>query len=275
MMAKQVETLIQQPDAPNLYWALATLPHPLIDFRPGYEGEFASVYLSYPELRDLKDKSYSPDQWKQLLQKTNASFAKWFGAEFTKWFGSESSRLFLGGVPSMLEGYPRAKRFLIAQGRTAAEVDVMPVPQVILLYTMQTYDDIRDEHFKWLSLPYAEARAGLVQAEKQLKDSVASGREIIPIAGMLLPALRSCKDAETRMSQQIAALEVLSAMRLYAATHEGKLPETLNDVTEVPIPLDPFRGEPFVYVRNDDTARLESPFPTSNPLRYEIQLNSK
>jgi hypothetical protein len=267
-MAKQVETLIQQPDAPNLYWALASLPRPLIDFRQGYEGEFASVYLSYPDLRDLKDKKYPAEQWKQLLQKTITGFAKVFGT-------GEGSRFFLGCLPSMLQGYPRAKRFLIDQGLPAAEVEAMPVPQVILLYTMQTYDEIRDETFKWLSLPYPDARAGIAQAEKQLKASVGSGREIIPLAGMLLPALRSCKDAETRMSQQIAALEVLSALRLYAAAHDGKLPESLKDITEVPVPLDPFRGEPFVYVRNGDTARLESPFPTSVPLRYEIQLATK
>ena len=265
MMSKQVETLIQQPDAPNLYWALASLPRPLIDFRLGYDGELAEIYLSYPELRDLKSKDYPPEQWRGLLQKTIASLAKMFG-------NGESSKLILGGVPSMLEGYPRAKRFLIDQGRTAAEVEAMPVPKVILLYTMQTYDDLRDETFKWLALPYPEARAGMAQAESNLKESVADGREIIPIAGMLLPAVGRCKDAETRMSQQIAALEVLEALRLYAADHDGKLPESLKDVAEVPVPLDPYRGEPFVYVRNGDSARLESPFPTSNPLRYEIQL---
>jgi hypothetical protein len=268
MMSKQVETLIQQPDAPNLYWALATLPKPLIDFRPGYDGEFAEIYLSYPELRDLNGKTYSASQWRQLLHRLA-------GGLMAAGDLHAGSPVTLGAVPWMLEGYPRAKRFLIAQGRTAAEVDAMPVPQVILLYTMQTYDDLRDEHFKWFSLPYAEAHAGLAQAEKQLKRSVGDGREIIPLAAMLLPALQSCKDAEARMSQQIAALEVLSALRLYAAAHEGKLPESLKEISEVPVPLDPFRGEPFVYVRSGDTARLESPFPTNGPLKYEIQVTTK
>jgi hypothetical protein len=266
MMAKQVETLIEQPDAPNLYWALASLPRPLIDFRLGYEGEFAEIYLSYPELRDLNVKDYPPEQWRRLLQKTIASLAKMFG-------NGESSRLFLGGVPSMLEGYPRAKRFLSDQGHTAAEVEAMPVPKVILLYTMQTYEELRDETFKWLTLPYPEARAGMAQAERKLKESVADGREIIPIAGMLLPAVLACKEAETRMNRDLAALEVLEAIRLYAADHDGKLPDNLKDITEVPVPFDPFRGEPFIYIRTGDSARLESPFLRQLPLNYEIGLS--
>jgi hypothetical protein len=135
---------------------------------------------------------------------------------------------------------------------------------------MQTYDELRDETFKWLSLPYPEARAGMAQAESKLKESVADGREIIPIAGMLLPAVRSCKDAETRMNRDLAALEVLEAIRLYAADHDGKLPDNLKDITEVPVPLDPFGGEPFFYIRTGNSARLESPFHRQVPLNYEI-----
>jgi hypothetical protein len=50
------------------------------------------------------------------------------------------------------------------------------------------------------------------------------------------------------------------------------LPETLSDIKEVPVPLDPFLAEPFHYVRDGNTARLESPFPDITPLRYEIQI---
>src|SRR5947207_9899326 len=34
-------------------------------------------------------------------------------------------------VFTLLEGYPRAKRFLISRGRSAAEVEAMSVPQVV------------------------------------------------------------------------------------------------------------------------------------------------
>jgi hypothetical protein len=269
MMSNQVETLIQQPDAPNLYWALSSLPRPLIDFRPGYDAEFASIYLSYPELRDLEKKDYPPEQWRRLLQKTVADLTKFMRLEV---LSPQSDARSLLLVPSMLEGYPRAKRFLIAEGRPAAEVEAMSAAQVILIYTMQTYDELRDDTFKWFSLPYPEARQGMGRSEKKLKESIASGREIIPIATYFLPAVYNVKNAETRMTQKIAALDVLEALRLYAADHDGKLPESLKDITEVPIPLDPFRGEPFIYERHGNSAKLESPFPSIEPLHYEIQM---
>ena len=37
IMSKDVEDWVQQPGAPNLYWALTWLPRPLIDFRPAME----------------------------------------------------------------------------------------------------------------------------------------------------------------------------------------------------------------------------------------------
>ena len=38
MMSYQVQQFIQQPDAPNLYWALSTLPRPLVDMPAGRRG---------------------------------------------------------------------------------------------------------------------------------------------------------------------------------------------------------------------------------------------
>ena len=271
-MSKQIETFIQQPDAPNLYWALASLPRPVIDFRPGFDAEMAAIYLQFPDLRDLDKKSYTAEQWRQLLQQIDD---KMVDLMLSGILDAPLPRRphHVGLAASMLAGYPRAKRFLIARGHSPAEVEAMPVPQVILLYTMQNYDELRDDMFKWLAVPYAEARRGLEQVNRRIRDE--SCLEIIPLAGIFLPALQSCKQCEARTDRDLVALEVLEALRLYAADHDGRLPENLKDITEVPIPLDPLRGEPFLYQRQGDTAILESPSP-ANPnlrLRYEIQLN--
>ncbi len=276
MMSKQVETFIQQPDAPNLYWALASLPRPVVDFRPAFEGEMASVYLQFPDLRDLDKKSYTAEHWRQLLQQTDDKMVELTLSGVLDLPLQRQAR-HVGLAVSMLEGYPRAKRFLIARGRSPAEVEAMPVPQVILLYTMQNYEEDRDDMFKWLAVPYPEARRGLEQVDRKLRDR--SGREIFPLAQLFLPALRAVKECEARTDRNIAALEVLEAIRLYAADHDGRLPESLKDITEVPIRLDPLRGEPFLYQRQGNTAILESPSPEDpmwkNPnlrLHYEIQL---
>jgi hypothetical protein len=50
----------------------------------------------------------------------------------------------------------------------------------------------------------------------------------------------------------MAALRVVEALRHYAATHDGKLPDNLSRLSETPIANDPFTGKPFGYERADD-----------------------
>ena len=55
MMLLATQELIAQPDSPNMYWALSTLPSPLIDLRPGLEAEQYALYWTerkwlHPEL---------------------------------------------------------------------------------------------------------------------------------------------------------------------------------------------------------------------------------
>ena len=92
----------------------------------------------------------------------------------------EADALVMTGLS--LQGYPQAKQYLVEHGRSAAEVEAMPVAQVILLYTVHVYDELRDDQFKWLFLPYAEASKGMEQADRSLKEAIAARREIIPIA---------------------------------------------------------------------------------------------
>ncbi len=48
IMSHEAEQLIQQPDSPNLYWALSILPRPLVDFRPAGEVESNFLCLQFP-----------------------------------------------------------------------------------------------------------------------------------------------------------------------------------------------------------------------------------
>jgi hypothetical protein len=62
-----------------------------------------------------------------------------------------------------------------------------------------------------------------------------------------------------RHDRRIAGLRAVEALRLYAASHEGKLPEALSQVKEVPVPDDPATGKPFEYRRDGVAALLLSP----------------
>src|SRR5262249_26458559 len=67
--------LAERPDAPNLYWALATLPRPLIDPRRGYEFEQVVPELQFPDLADL-DRKRSPEEWDAALKRLREGVKK-------------------------------------------------------------------------------------------------------------------------------------------------------------------------------------------------------
>ena len=175
-----------------------------------------------------------------------------------------------------IQGYPGAKRYLIEQGRPAAEVEAMPVAQVILLYTVKMYDELSDQQFKWFFLPTSEAGDGMARAERQLSDGLTLKREIIPVASFLLPASLAAKEAETRSEWTITVLRVCEAMRLYAANHDGRWPDSLSDITEVPLPKNPYDGKSFLYQRDGNKAVLTGEKgPPNWHRRYELTLMPK
>src|SRR5262249_60512655 len=50
-----LERIVQHPQAPNLYWALADLPRPFIDLRPAIQGERLMFYCMFPGLTAVAD----------------------------------------------------------------------------------------------------------------------------------------------------------------------------------------------------------------------------
>jgi hypothetical protein len=275
MMSHQVQQLIQQPDAPNLYWALSTLPRPVVPMWVGAEAESNMLYLQFPELHDLDKKKLSPEGWRDLLAKIVHDFHDlWvdFGYYPAKSRDLDQAKVVL----ATLEGYPAAKRYLIERGRAAAEVEAMPVARVVLLYTVHVYNELSDAQFKWFFLPSAELGEGFARADRQFNEALAASREIIPIARFFLPAVQAAKEAETRTEWNLAVLRIFEAMRLYAANHDGRWPERLSDVTEVPIPKNPYDGGPFIYDREGNKAVLTAEKgPRNWHRRYEITLMPK
>ena len=71
-------------------------------------------------------------------------------------------------VADLLADVPRAKADLIAAGYSQKQLDTMPPAQIVLLHIVETYDQIRDDLFKWFHLPYLQAKEGLEAFERDL-----------------------------------------------------------------------------------------------------------
>jgi hypothetical protein len=68
-----------------------------------------------------------------------------------------------------------------------------------------------------------------------------------------------CLGAQARLDRRVAALRVVEAIRMYAATKGGALPESLDNITDVPVPLDPVTGKPFGYHLEGGRAQVSGP----------------
>jgi hypothetical protein len=81
-----------------------------------------------------------------------------------------------------------------------------------------------------------------------------------------------------RLDRDLAILQSVEAIRSYAASHQGQLPQTLAEITEVSVPKDPLSGQALRYARTGATAVLESPAPPGGEkreeLRYEIAIKN-
>src|SRR5262249_54041561 len=137
--------------------------------------------------------------------------------------------------------------------------------QVVILFTVERYEARRDEIFKWLTLPYWQARRGVARAEKDLSNATQEMADGLPVLGPALPALSSVSSARARIDRHVAMLRTIEAIRLYAASHDGNLPDQLADISEVPVPIDPMTGRNFEYKRTEDRAVLQALPPASSP----------
>ena len=250
-MFKQIGEFVAMPGAPNLYWALTELPVPWIDLRQSMSHEFDLMYWEIPELRDLDKEILSEAQATALVSTTFKKFT-----EAGLWDHTEFSVLPLAWV---MMHYVDAKTFLAEWGMDASRIEAMPAAQAVMLYQFLEFKDVRDDMFKWLTLPYAQYRERSKEYDKAL-DRVMNRGFKSNLFAMYLPALSRVRFLGVRLCRDIDLLRTIEALRLHAAANQGRFPNTLNDVTVVPIPNDPVTGDPFVYDSTDARhVRLEAP----------------
>jgi hypothetical protein len=79
-----------------------------------------------------------------------------------------------------------------------------------------------------------------------------------------------------RLDNHINAIQVVEAIRHYAAMHNGQLPQALSDIKDVEVPNDLVSGKAFEYRRTSTGATLKSAIPEAgnerDAVHYEITL---
>lgn len=269
VMNKQVETWVQTPGSPNLYWSLTDLPQPMIDLRKCLQGERIWIDNFLPDLREhLKDPAKPPMTAEAMLELSRKM------ARFPGGAGADTGlfSLFMGSTK-----YSSAKKFLAAHGWTAAQIEAMPALQAVFLHELSEYDRFFDVMTRAASLPYVQAQRSMKQGEEEFSKAVTGPPMGVPmLSKLLMPAISKVAASRVSLDRRIAALRTVEAVRLFAAANGGKLPEKLDAITSVPLPLDPVTGLPFNYNVIGDKAKISAPqlpgLSPSHAIDYEITI---
>jgi hypothetical protein len=257
---------IAQPDAPSLFWALTDLPEPLIDFRRPLQSHVMDSW--FPEIRQaLQEKTPRPIPLDVLEQR------------FKKVAGPDLLQKYPDAWKSTLPAIePQARAFFAKKGLAKEAVDPLPAAQLALMYLM-AQSDLRAAEFSCVqNLPYWQARPILKKWRDERKDGANLEKLPEPLA-FHEPGLESISvKFRYSLEREIALLRHVEALRLYAAQHPGQWPDSLADLRELPLPVDPFTGKGFTYRRDGKTAIVEAPRPPGMPytpanwVRYELTL---
>jgi hypothetical protein len=260
-----LEEMLEQPDCPNLYWALTNLPAPFISCKTALEGERLTIWEF---TRDFESTApMGAEKLKRIVERLD------------KLIGSDSQTVGPGGVRGYLAARAKdekkldaARKRLVNWGLPEALLKTYPPDQVILFDEARELRARFDEMAKIMVFPPWQFEA-LAEKAGALK------REPALVADAFLPAQASVQQAQGRISQRIALLRHVEAVRMYAAEHNGALPAKLSEIS-VPLPDDPFTGKPFRYELVGSTAHIRGTPPKSAQdnrflrVHYEITLRN-
>ncbi len=270
LMLKEVEGLMQMPDSPNLYWALTALPDPMIDMHSSLENEREVLFVEFPQLRNLESEVLTPAQASAVISD--------FMNKIQTLSGGMGAVPFKGLLPVgwVMMHYSDAKEFLARKGYSQERIKALPAAQAVLIYQKQEYLEMLDNLFKWFEIPYSQAQPHLKKGEQQIDDHQSNKGIKENLFCTLLPALSKIAFLQARLDRNIALLRTIEAIRMFAADHSRQLPNSLAEITSVPIPADPVTGEDFIYHRIDArSARLEAPVSPAESKRrpvYELTI---
>jgi hypothetical protein len=259
---------VSRGDSPNLYWALTDLPGPFIELQPIKEWESVALRSWKPRIHTALRGELPAEQWPQVIRE----MVEW-EQEYRPPVKPDPAKVDADVRRLMDSAQPRARQYLLAHGTPQAKLAAMSPEQLAGTYLCQEYLAASDELWKSWTLPFPQAQEQMTRAWRALAPTRAPASENPLIQANLvpwdwqnnrpesIPTVLRARFQMTRPDRSIALMRVIEALRDYAAHHEGRPPQTLDQITDLPVPLDPATGAPFLYELHGTTARLDGPPP--------------
>jgi hypothetical protein len=262
IMLDRTMELISQPDSPNLYWALSTLPDSLIELERAASLEGSLFAMTFPAVNEL-DRPRDPEVWSRMARQL-VDVLQQLG-EIPR---QEPPREDAPVVQQFLERLQPPERDHLAGVVRQARADLpellgIPADKVAAM----SDDEAAVRWYVHLRLDRDQRTAAVLvlaprEAWPRLKELQDDIREMQDKTGtksydFLNPV--SIYVSAWSLERRIDALRIVEAVRHHLARHEGRFPETLEQVEGVSIPVDPLTNQPFEWSVDDNTATLKAP----------------
>lgn len=244
MTLDNLESLISQPETPNLYWALAVLPQHLSDYRDTLQWDAVMLERSLPSLHPRPPALTDREAWEEVA----VEFGKFLEDGLGR--GEDSEAL-------LERAYGIARKYLIEEQEFRPEtLEKMGREAVVMRWILATNQTLHQRTETAYALPSP-------LAIKKLQDIEADIDELVEATDAASPPY-TMQRVEVylslhRFNRRVKFLQAVEAIRDYAARN-GRLPQRLDDVP-LYVPRDPLTELPFEYEYSaeDESATLRIP----------------
>lgn len=267
-----VSEMQQQADAPNMHWALATLPDSLWERKSVVHGEMAAMDILMGSVFDSIPSDATNREIEQQLVAAATAFLVLEGSSGSSENGSDALARLLAGT-AVLVSADRGRIDLATFGWSDQQIDKLS-PAACVAHSLSMGLAIeRDRVMKWDLL----GRDGSSHRDKALQESESPSGVSVPariVMGIMTPAIQAADSASNRIESITRRLMLISALRAYASENEGQLPENLYDPGPLPFPVEPVSGRAFKYKRQTTkraTIQWNPLYPGENS-RWKLQV---
>ncbi len=253
LMFEALKELVQHPECPNLYWALASLPDSYWNSSHAIDGEFAyQDHRLAPLMKPLGADESQLEVAKRLVETIRVVPAL---LDQQDSMDRTQAELLAGAAILLFADQGRVE--LARYGYTDQAISQMSPAAAVLLSTQLGFASGRDAVFKWAMIDSSAERLEQSMAFRNPRGFLTPSKLLL---GAMLPAVQASRSANLRILTIQRRSMLIEALRAYAAVHH-ELPATLDNLQPLPAPLNPQTKQNFVYGRTSATAAKISNLP--------------
>ena len=242
-MSYVVREAISTPGCPNLYWALATLPEPIVSTRRAIDIECLGIEYSFPVLYRAESTDMGREKWQELWKDTFATLTR-MAINGNQDVSGQLEQAF---QKSMEADMGKVRKSILSNGYSPELIASMCSEQLVALNALCEVRTRSSEVVKASFLPLPQREGELFKAKVEHEKYMAENPDsIFALFQLVNAAAHAVNQAETKQICHVRQLMTLEAIRMHVAEYSAP-PASLNDLHLVSALPNPFDGSLFLY----------------------------